>query len=219
MNRGWLRYVSSVVTLLAAMNFLSCGNKRRLVSIDVVPPGATFFTPDPSSLILFKANGTYRHPPDVRDITNTVMWTTDNPQLIVVNKGTVSPQPGGVCGVGNIYANVNDSGNLVSAFATITVNDPNNKLCPGGNASKGVVSVTLLGPASAGSVTSAPAGITCPPVQSCFALFNVGDTIGLNAAPSASHTFSGWSGCSSTSGTTCSILVPSGSTNVTATFN
>ena len=213
MNERWFRYVLSVAALLAAMNFLSCGKQRRLVTIDVQPPGFKFLTNDPAGQGVFTALGTYKHPPDTRDITAQATWKTDVPQLIQINKGVVSPMPGGVCGIANVYASVNDGGNLITGFATVTVDDPTNKNCPGGSTTLGVVSVNVVG---AGMVTSAPGGITCG--MQCIAQFNVGDTIGLNAIPSAGHTFSGWTGCAG-NGNTCSILVPVGSTSVTATFN
>ena len=220
MNERWLRYVLCLTALFAAVNFLSCGNKLKLVSIDLQPGSAKFLTPDPNGLIVFTALGTYIHPPATRDITGRVTWTTDNPQLLVVTKGVVSPQPGNVCGVGDIYANFNDGGNLITAFATITVNDPTRPICPGGSTTQGAVSVTIAGPAgtAGGSVMSAPAGIACPPGL-CIAQFTVGTTVGFNATPSSGHTFAGWTGCTPGGGNSCSLLVPTGNTSVTATFN
>ena len=217
MKQRWLRYTLSAVALFAAMNFLSCGNQRKLVSIDVQPPSFTFFTPDPNGQAVFTALGTYMHPPDRRDITGKVMWKTDNPQVIQVNGGVVSPVAGS-CGIGDISASLSDGGNLIIAYATVTVNDPTRKICPGGNTTLAVVSVTLAGPTGAGMAMSSPGGISCPSGM-CIAQFNVGDTIGLTATPSPGHTFTSWTGCTQTAGTTCSILVPTGSTNVTATFN
>ena len=117
MNQHWLRSVLSVAAVLAALNFISCGHQRKLVSIDVRPTGAIFATPNPAGLIDFTALGTYRHPPDTRDITDRVTWKTDNPQLILVTKGVVSPQSGNVCGVGDIPASYNGGGNLIVAYA------------------------------------------------------------------------------------------------------
>ena len=218
MNLRWVRFAVSAVASLAAMNFLSCGNQRKLVSIDVHPASFTFFTPDPQSLAVFTALGTYKHPPDTRDITSQVTWKTDNPQVILVDKGVVSPQPGGVCGFGDISASFNEGGNLITGYATVTVNDPTRSICPGGGTTQGVVSVTLAPASDDGSVTSAPAGIACP-TGACITQFPVGSTVGLNAVPSSGHTFVGWTGGCTGSQTTCSFTVPTGSTNVTATFN
>jgi hypothetical protein len=212
-----LSYILGVIVVLSAAYLASCGHERKLVGIAVQPPSATFLTPDPNGQIVFTALGTYIHPPDTRDITGKVTWKTDVPQLIAINGGVVSPQPGNVCGIADISASMNDGGNLVIGYATVTINDPTNPICPGGNNALGVVTVTLGGTA-AGTVTSVPAGINCP-AQTCGAQFTVGDTIVLTAAANSGHSFSGWSGCTSPAGNTCSVLVALGSTNVVATFN
>jgi len=218
MNRSWLRYLLSAVALLAAINFLSCGNQRKLVSITLQPGAAKFLTPDPAAFIDFTALGSYKHPPDTRDITAVATWKTDNPQLLSVTKGVVSPQQGNVCGVGDIYASVNDGGNLITAFATITVDDPTRATCPGGSTTQGIVSVALAPAADDGSVTSAPGGIACPS-GACIAQFPVGSTVGLNPIASSGHTFVSWTGCTSVAGNTCSVVVTTVATNVIANFN
>jgi hypothetical protein len=216
MNRGWLRYMSSVAVLLAAMNFLSCGNKLKLVSIAVHPTSFTFLTPDPTGKVDFTALGTYMHPPDTRDISSRVTWKTDSPNFVQFNGSEVS-QTGTGCGVGTVSASLNDGGNLIIGYATVTVDDPTNPLCPGGNTTQAIVGVTPGGPGT-GTVSSVPAGIACP--TTCGAQFTVGDTILLTATPTGTSTFGGWgTGCTTVSGNMCSITVPTGSTNVTATFN
>ena len=215
MNRGWLRYVSSVAVLLAAMNFLSCGNKLKLVSIAVHPTSFTFFTPDPAGKVDFTALGTYMHPPDTRDISSRVMWKTDSPNLVQFSGSTVSPTGTG-CGVGTVSASLNDGGNLVTGYATVTVNDPTNKLCPGGANTLAVVTVQPLGSAT-GVVTSAPGGITCP--GTCGAPFTVGTPIILTETPDSGDTFGGWGGACTGTANTCAFVVPAGTTVVTATFN
>jgi hypothetical protein len=66
-----------------------------------------------------------------------------------------------------------------------------------------------------GSVTSAPAGITCG--ATCSATFPSGSAVVLTATPAAGSIFTGWSGggCSGTG--TCSVTM-TGATTVTATF-
>src|SRR5205085_416772 len=166
MNRCYVRLALSIVVVVAVSNLLSCMHERKLVSIVVHPADTTFPTPDPTVQVVFTALGNYIHPPDTRDITDKVTWKTDVPQLLQVNGGVVSPQkPGPVCGIADISASVQDGGNLVIAYATVTVNDPSNPLCPGGNNSQAVVTV-FLGGTGGGVVTSVPAGINCPS-QSC----------------------------------------------------
>src|SRR5207245_2344535 len=66
-----------------------------------------------------------------------------------------------------------------------------------------------------GSVTSSPAGIDCG--TNCSAGFAGGTTVVLTATPNLLSLFTGWSGCDSTSGATCTIVMSS-SRSVTASF-
>ena len=65
-----------------------------------------------------------------------------------------------------------------------------------------------------GTVTSDPAGINCP--SQCSAGFNPGTVVILTATPLSGHTFAGWSGdCTGTG--TCALTMSTGH-SVTATF-
>jgi uncharacterized repeat protein (TIGR02543 family) len=208
-----------ILTLFAASNLLSCGYKRKLVAITIQPPTSTFLSNDPSGQIVYTAFGSYLHPPDTRDITKQVTWKTDVPQLVTVNGGVVSPQPGGVCGIADISATLQDGGNLIIGFATVTVDDPTNPICPGGGNQSAVLTVSLAGTQQGGTVTSVPAGISCPG-QACGALFTIGDPVVLTATPKTGFTFGGWSGdCTSTNGTACTVVMTKAGAAVIATFN
>ncbi|MCG3116855.1 MAG: PA14 domain-containing protein [Candidatus Manganitrophus sp. SA1] len=76
------------------------------------------------------------------------------------------------------------------------------------------LSVTKSG-AGTGTVTSSPAGIDCG--AACSAAFNINTSVTLTAAPAANSTFTGWSGCNSTSGTSCTVTMNAAKT-VTASF-
>lgn len=70
-----------------------------------------------------------------------------------------------------------------------------------------------------GSVVSIPSGtIDCPAVN-CSSLVAIGSTILLTAVPNASSTFGSWTGCSSATGTSCSVTMGVVNKTVTATFN
>jgi Divergent InlB B-repeat domain len=205
----------AIVLITLAALLMGCGFKRKLVAIQIQPSTATFLTPDPAAQIDFTALGFYIHPPDSHDITSQATWKTDVPQLITVNSGVVSPQ--GVCGIANISASMQQDGNLKIGYATVTINDPTNPICPGGSTTQGVVTVSLAGTGE-GTVTSSPSGIDCP-TGACGAQFAVGTTIVLTATPNTGHTFTSWSSCPTVNGNTCSVPVVQGSTGVTATFN
>src|ERR1700677_3316214 len=69
-------------------------------------------------------------------------------------------------------------------------------------------------PSGAGTVASAPAGISCP--GTCTATFASGTKVTLTATASGSYTFAGWSGaCSGTS--TCNVTMTANE-SVTPTF-
>ena len=214
MNPRWSRIALSATLALTAISFLSCGTDRKLAQITIQPATATFLDPSPNNVIVYTALGQFIHPPQTKDITSQVTWKTDTPGLLVISGGQVSPFGGGACGIGDISASMLDHGNLVIAYATATVNDASNPICPGGTVTQGVVTVALTG---SGTVSSSPAGITCP--GACGSQFTVGNIIVLNAAPAVGHIFSAWSGCPSGNAIpSCTITVPQGSVNVTATF-
>lgn len=66
-----------------------------------------------------------------------------------------------------------------------------------------------------GTVTSSPAGIACG--TDCGESYPSGTTVTLTAAPEAGSTFGGWSGCTSVSGTSCTVGMTA-ARSVTATF-
>jgi Divergent InlB B-repeat domain len=228
MKRSYIGLAMGALVMVAALlAFPSCGFNKRLVSITVQPPSYTFLDNVSKDTTNFKAYGTYIHPPSYEDITTKVTWGVDVNWLTIASGptvgGTVTTQ--GTCGISDVSATAPEgtggASNIVVGYGSVIVNDPNNPICPGGSTTQAVVTVTLAGPSGAGSVTSVPAGISCPS-GACGAQFTVGTPMVLTATPTpnTAHTFVGWSGgCTSVSGTTCSIQVPTGSTNAIATFN
>jgi hypothetical protein len=218
--------LSALVMVGAVLSLPSCGNQKKLVSLQVQPGLATYPSPDSSS-VDFSAIGTFIHPPSTQNLTTTVTWSTDVPDLLTLNSGGVAGAvaPSGVgCGIAQVIATAKEgtggSANILIGFATVTVQDITDPRCPGGSSTQAVVIATPAGPIGAGSVTSVPAGINNCPTGACGAQFTVGTTIALIATPNTGHGFVGWSGgCTTISGTTCSILVPTAGANATATFN
>src|SRR5437868_1758623 len=79
---------------------------------------------------------------------------------------------------------------------------------------KTVQLTTALTGTGNGTVSSNPAGITCP--STCVATFQDGDTVDLSASAQTGSQFSGWSG--NCSGTSDCVLTLHDNTQVTATF-
>jgi len=128
-----------------------------------------------------------------------------------VSAGVVTTVGGGACGGADITATVPEgtggSSNIVSAYATITVDDPTNPLCPGGG-TLATLSVAVQGN---GIVRSATGPIDCPGV--CVGTYDVGSSVLLTASPTPT-----WLGCTSFSNNSCTVTVPAGGAAVIATF-
>jgi hypothetical protein len=198
------------------LSVAGCARETRLTQITLQPGAETFLTPNPNVQVHFTAFGTFIHPPAMRDITGEVTWTTDSPQLLTVAGGVVSPTGAG-CGVATVTATSNkDTGsseNIVVGNATVTVNDPSDPACPGGSTPS--VTLTLLVTGN-GTVTSSPAGISCP--GTCAAPFPANTSITLTPTPGGGSSFGGWQNCPTTSGSSC-IVTLTANESVTATFN
>jgi hypothetical protein len=219
MKRSCVGLALGVLVMVAAvLSFPSCGHERKLVSITVNPPAFTFLTPDNTLQVQYTATGTYIHPPATKDITGQVTWKADFAQLITFSgPGLVSPE-GNHCGGANISATAPEgtggASNVVIGYATVTVNDPTVPVCPGGGtqATLGV----QVSPIGDGTVTSLTGGISCP--TQCISAFPVGASVGLTATPANGHSFVNWTGCTSSSGNTCTVTIPVGGASVSATF-
>jgi len=193
----------AAATVLLALS--SCARNQHLVSIQVVPPGATF--EGVGAAIQFKAVGTYIHPPETKDITDQVQWSIDSQNLATVSStGLVTATS--ICGSGNVTASLNAPPNFVFGTAFVTGSGLGTAAC-----NQALLTVNITG---TGSVTSSTGGINCP--GTCSAVFPLDSSVELTATPgTGGHTFGSWTGCSSTSNM-CAVTM-SRNVTVTATFN
>lgn len=218
MSRKWFSIAALIAAATLLLSFSSCAFNQHLQSIQVQPSTGTFGAADPSIFFNFKAYGTYIHPPVTKDITDSVSWQTDNPQVVAVtSSGMVSPSLDLGCGIADITATFQDGNNLVvSNSVPVTVDGPASSGCtPAGP--QPILTVSFAGNGT-GTVTG---GVSCSTPGSCSDQFTAGSTVMLTASPTGSFAFGGWSGCSSTSGangSVCTIILESNLT-VTATFN
>lgn len=214
----WLQvlFVSAAGVLLLSLS--SCAHNQHLVSINILPGNGTFFSVDPSAFFLYKAYGTYIHPPKTVDITNQVTWQSSNPLVAhFTAPGVVSPNLG--CGVAPIFATMHDSPNdIVSNEVSITVDGPASQGCPQSTATN-ILTVTVS-PVTDGNVLSSPGGINCGATgtPTCSAQFSTNSSVVLSETPAAGHSFLGWSGACSGTVSTCTVFVNTNLT-VTATFD
>lgn len=208
--------LGALMAVGAALSLPSCGHDQKLVSLQVQPSGFTFLAPTSGVQGQFTAIGTYIHPPATKDVTSQAAWAVDD-NVVSISAGTVTTTGEG-CGSANVSATMPEgtggASNIVIGYATVTVNDPTNPTCPGGGteASLGVQVI----PTGDGTVTSLTGGISCP--KQCISAFPVGASVGLTATPAANHSFVSWTGCSSSSGSTCTVTIPVGGATVSATF-
>jgi hypothetical protein len=211
--------VGAAALLLTSPN---CARSQKLVSIDVTPSSVVYGAAVPVGVsqvpVKLTAYGSYIHPPETKDITAQVTWSTDIAGVASVDSsGSLTAGP--ACGIANLSASFytssgNPKGNVVVGFATVTVDGPASLGCPQGGATHNL-SVGVTGGPN-GVIVSSPAGINCG--STCAAPFTSGTTVVLTATPNSGHTFGGWGGCDSETGTTCSVTLNSDRT-VTATFN
>ena len=209
--------LGALVAVGAVLSLPSCGHDQKLVSITVQPTTFTFLTPDPAGTEQYTATGTYIHPPATKDMTSQATWKVDD-GVVSINAGLVSPGPTLGCGGGTISASLPEgtggSSNILIGYATVTVDDPSNPICPGGG-TQATLSVNVT-PVGDGTVTSLTGGISCP--TQCISAFPVGASVGLTATPAPNHSFVSWAGCTSSSGNTCTVTIPVGGASVAATF-
>jgi hypothetical protein len=118
--------------LLAWFMLPSCGFERRLVTITLIPDGANITGAGVE--VQFKAVGNYIHPPDSRDITNSVVWASAAPQIVDVDQSGLATSTDG-CGTdititatGHSDPHDGDSG-VVIGTADVSVTQPGNT-CP-----------------------------------------------------------------------------------------
>jgi hypothetical protein len=217
MKRGYIGLAMGVMVALGAfLSLPSCGHDQKVVSITITPTSFTFLSNIANQTgEQYTATATYIHPPVTKDVTKQATWTVDN-QIVSMNAGYVVPVGGVSCGGGTITATLPEgtggAGNIVSGYATVTVDDPEILQCPGG----GTVATLSVGVVGSGLVTSTPAGISCP--GTCIASYDVGASVLLTASDG---TFSSWTNCTAAtqSAAECTVTIASGGTAVVANFN
>jgi len=208
--------LGALVALGAALTLPSCGHDQKLVSLTITPSTHEFLLPDAGQEEQLTATATYIHPPATKDVTSQATWAVDD-GIVTVSAGKVSTDKlGKACGGADITATMPEgtggSSNIVSASATIIVDDPSNSLCPGG----GKFGYLIVGVNGSGSVTSTPSGISCP--NTCQVTnVPVNSSVLLTAVP-ANGLSTTWGNCATFTGNLCTVTVPTGGTVVTATF-
>jgi hypothetical protein len=126
MKRSYIGLVLSALVTVAALLILpSCGYDRQLVAITVTPDNLQIT--GAGLVVNFTAIGTYIHPPEQRNITDSVVWTSSIPQAISIVSNTGVATSGNACGTNiSIAATAYrdpqaQSGKVVVGTALVTV--------------------------------------------------------------------------------------------------
>ena len=129
MKRSYIGLALGALVVVGAMLSLpSCGHDQKLVSVTVSPSAATIA--GPGIEVDFKAVGTYIHPPESRDITTSVVWTSAAPQVVSIISNTGVATSGAFCGTNititaTAFSNPqSQSGSVVVGTAGVTVTQP-----------------------------------------------------------------------------------------------
>jgi hypothetical protein len=103
----------------------SCGHDQKLISITINPSGASIT--GAGVVVNFQAIGTYIHPPENKDITTSVVWTSAAPQVVSIVSNTGVATSGTGCGTNititaTAYSNPqNHTGSVVVGTAGVNV--------------------------------------------------------------------------------------------------
>ena len=219
------RFRWTIAVCMGVMLMPSCGHDQKLVSIDIQPATETFgasnipVSADAGASVQLRATGTYIHPPGTKDITSQVIWSSNTPQMVIVDSTGVITATGQACGGTIIYATVNQSGGFI-----VTGSMNANVVCfgsGGGGGSGPQLTVNFMGAGSGTIATTPPsAGCSVPPSTPCIITFTSGTSVVLTASPTNGSTFGGWADCDAGSaGTVCLVNSLTGNRSVTATFN
>ncbi len=211
MSRKWFSIAALIAVATLFSSLSSCGFNQHLTSIQVVPSTVTFG--GVGAALQFTALGSYDHPPETKNITNSVTWAIDSQNLATFSTTT----PGLItaindCGTGNVTASFYDSPNDVVGYAFVTAAGVGTSAC-----TQAALTVVVAGN---GSVASSPTGITCP--STCSAPFPLDSTVGLDATLGTGATSVTWTwpagsaGCVA-DGNTCTVTLDTNQT-ITATF-
>ena len=128
MNRYITLALGTLLAVGAAVILPSCGHDQVLTSITINPNGATIT--GTGVIVNFQALGTYIHPPETKDLTNSVVWMSAAPQVISIVADTGVATSGSGCGtnIGITATHYSDpqnkSGSVVVGTGTITVSCP-----------------------------------------------------------------------------------------------
>jgi len=137
MKRSVVRGFFLGAAVLLVVGIFGCAHEQQLTSITVTPSNTTIT--GQGLELQYTAVGHYIHPPESKDITNTVIWKSTAEQII----SFITPDKPGLatsslgCGTNIgisavVYSNPSNpsSGTAVIGTATVNVTQPSDPNCP-----------------------------------------------------------------------------------------
>jgi hypothetical protein len=207
----------------------NCGRDQELVGIQIQPSTETFgdgtepVSSDNGLTVQLQALGTYIHPPVTKDITNQVVWASNDTQMMTVNSTGLVTATGGVCGSTLVSASVTtnkSSGGITSDGAIVIGYMTGNVTCFTGTGSGGGPVLTLaFGSNATGTVSVSPSGFSCTSPNPCTDPFAAGTALTVTATPTGSSTTATWQGCPVTTNTNVCTFTIEQDTTLTVTFS
>jgi len=138
MQTKWSALAGLLVALFWLASLSACGHEQQLVGITVVPTTETFGAANievdrnAGANVQLRALGSFIHPPVTKDITNQVIWTSNTPDMVMVNSTGLITATGRACGGTIISATVttnHSSANISSNGAIVTGTMQANVVC------------------------------------------------------------------------------------------
>ena len=80
------RVLAVAAILVGVFAVPGCSEGQKLVGITVSPPNSSV-TGGPVN-VNFSAYGNYSHPPESKDLTHSVVWSSSSPQVISIDPAT-----------------------------------------------------------------------------------------------------------------------------------
>ena len=124
MNAKWVSIAGLMFVAAILLSQPSCARPQQLVAINLSPAGGYVFHGFGASGT-FTAYGVYIHPPETKDVTDTVVWSIDIANFgTITQQGVVTYQRTDDCGSGLVNATYNNppgnpSGSVIVGSAPV----------------------------------------------------------------------------------------------------
>jgi hypothetical protein len=128
------RVLAVAAILVGVFAVPGCSEGRKLVGITVLPQNESIT--GSGGIVHYRAIGSYTHPPESRDLTLSVVWTSSSPQVISIDAATGIATSGLGCGTNILItaalyskpANPS-SGSVAIGTTTVNVTQANGVVC------------------------------------------------------------------------------------------